>query len=300
MVAQGRTAVVVLIFGLVVSASAYLPIIAMHGFSYTNNAGTFHDWDDIKGWLADMHPGQVVVALDINNGIDSMKPMWGQLADIQALIETTVADNATFAGGYHFLGHSQGGLILRCILQTWSGHQVENFVSMAGIQQGIYGAYAEIDHFLPNATREAITDLFYTKLFQDSFSAADWWHDPLADNKYLTENSFLPQIDNLDPSNVTADFKTNFVKTKAMHFFGSPDDGTVVPWQSELWGFYGSSLADPIVPMGNQTVYTGDTFGLRTLADAGRVTLTAVDGIEHAQWLHNKTNFVTHILPLLV
>ena len=29
-------------------------------------------------------------------------------------------------------------------------------------------------------TQEAITDLFYTKLFQDSFSAADWWHDPLA------------------------------------------------------------------------------------------------------------------------
>ena len=88
-------------------------------------------------------PGQqVVVALDINNGIDSMKPMWGQLADIQALIETTVADNATFAGGYHFLGHSQGGLILRCILQTWSGHQVENFVSMAGIQQGMYARLA--------------------------------------------------------------------------------------------------------------------------------------------------------------
>ena len=51
--------------------------------------------------------------------------------------------------------------------------------------------------------------------------------------------------------------------------------------------------------MQSQDFYLNDTFGLQTLDRSGRLTRLAVDGIEHAQWLHNQTNFETYILPLL-
>jgi hypothetical protein len=82
------------VFAAIIAGSqAYLPIFAMHGFSVTSmsgetgllqpfsrrnsgrlspitdSAGTFHDYDDIVSWLKVQHPGQVVIPLDINNGV---------------------------------------------------------------------------------------------------------------------------------------------------------------------------------------------------------------------------------------
>ncbi len=56
-----------------------------------------------------------------------------------ALIRSLIAANASsFANGYHFLGHSQGGLMLRSVIQSMDDHNVNTFVSMAGVQLGMY------------------------------------------------------------------------------------------------------------------------------------------------------------------
>ena len=87
---------------------------------------------------------------------------------------------------------------------------------------------------------------------------------------------------------------------RVKHFaaFGSPNDGTIVPWNSSLFSFWAKD-AKTFVDMKEQDIYINDTFGLRTLDEAGKLSLTAVDGIEHAQWLHNRTNFELHVLPFL-
>lgn len=78
-----------------------------------------------------------------------------------------------------------------------------------------------------------------------------------------------------------------------VHLFASPHDGVVVPWQSELFGFFNESMTQT-------PLYRGDLFGLRTLDEAGRVHLHTVAGVEHGQWLTNMTNFARNVLPLLV
>lgn len=64
--------------------------------------------------------------------------MWRQLEVISEYIRGIVSDNSSFADGYHWIGHSQGGLIMRCLLETMDDHDVDQFVSMAGVQAGLY------------------------------------------------------------------------------------------------------------------------------------------------------------------
>ena len=38
---------------------------------FADSAGTYHDYDDIVAWLKVAHPGQLVIPLNINNGVVS-------------------------------------------------------------------------------------------------------------------------------------------------------------------------------------------------------------------------------------
>jgi len=272
----------------------------MHGFSYNNKVGTYHDFDQIIKWISEYHPGQIVISLDFNNGEYSMLPMWSQIKGLTRLINTIVSENESFSDGYHFIGHSQGALLLRSFIQLSDNHSVEHFISMAGVHQGIYGINANFEKWLPNMTLEAATDLLYTELPQDTLSFANWWQTPIDYQQYLSKNVFLPVINGVATyvSNDTIDdYRTNFLRTKAVYLFGSPQDGTVEPWISEHFGFFNENL--DIVNFNQQTVFIHNTFGLRTMFEQGRLNVTTVTGIEHSQWLSNETNFVTNIMPLL-
>eukprot|EP00300_Choanocystis_sp_HF-7_P025584 c27570_g1_i1.p1 GENE.c27570_g1_i1~~c27570_g1_i1.p1 ORF type:complete len:299 (+),score=55.64 c27570_g1_i1:32-928(+) len=297
-----RTCLAALVLMLAVAAAGssgpYLPVLCMHGLSYNNNAGTYHDYDDIIGWMKELRPEQLFLSLDINNGVESMTPMWTQLPEIVALIKSIVENNATFAGGYHLLGHSQGGLFMRSVLEVWPEHNVHTFVSMAGVQMGYYGL-GPWTSFAPHFTEAALTDLLYTTAVQDRLSLANWWRDAPNLTRFYNEATYLGAINNELADNVTASYKTGFTRAQAMHYFGSPQDGTVVPWDTSLFSFFDASL-NATIPMTEQPVFTEDLFGLQTMWAAGRLTLTAVPGIEHSQWLHNQTLFLSEIAPLLI
>lgn len=47
------------------------------------------------------HPGQIVVQLNINNGVASTEPMWLQLQQLTDLIQKLVMENASFSDGSH-------------------------------------------------------------------------------------------------------------------------------------------------------------------------------------------------------
>ena len=83
--------------------------------------------------------GTATFSLSIFNGLESETPMWIQLPQVVSLIRQVISNNSKlFEGGYHFVGHSQGGLMLRCVIEEMDDHKVQHFVSLAGVQQGYY------------------------------------------------------------------------------------------------------------------------------------------------------------------
>lgn len=171
---------------------------------------------------------------------------------------------------------------------------------MAGVQNGYYGAPKFIRDIIGDFPAEVLTYILYTTFMQNELSLANWWRTPLVSEYkfYLSDNIFFPIIDNEASMAVNASARfANFCRPSKMAFFGSPDDGTLAPWNTALFGFYSDNMS--LVPAESLPIYKKDLFGLKTMMDAGRATLTRVDGIEHKQWLLNETNFVNNILPLL-
>ncbi|KAL3664171.1 hypothetical protein V7S43_011052 [Phytophthora oleae] len=94
--------------------------------------------------------------------------------------------------------------------------------------------------------------------------------------------------------------KANFLKVEQAHFFASPDDGVIMPWQSSLFGRYTevdtlegieTNFAElTIVNMTETLEYKSDTFGLRTLDKRNGIHLHEVDNIPHVCWVRDSGN----------
>jgi len=273
----------------------------MHGFSYNENHGTRHDYDQIEQWIAELHPGQLFISLPEFEGILSSRPLVEQVPKLIDKIRAIVKGDSRFSAGYHFLGHSQGGLLLRIICEEMDDHKVAALVTMAGVQEGVFGI-PFLQGFFGNVSSEVLTEVMYTSLLQSEFSVAGYWHSPLDNEKPYLANAFaLPYWNGLLPEKVneTMRFRENFLRIRRAVLLGSPNDGTVEPWNTALMGFYAVNSATSLVPMQQTAVYVRDTFGLKELDGQGRLQLIAVDGVRHAEWLSNRTNFVVNVLPIL-
>ena len=224
--------------------------------------------------------------------------MWKQTNELIEFINSTIAkDPEAYKDGYHLIGHSQGGLLTRSLIETWSEHNVKSYISIAGVQNGEYGIPIVPDYDFEEMTVKTITDLMYTDKMQKSFSIANLWRDVDFQN-YLAKNTFLPYINNEIEGKQNSTYRNNFLKVEQMVFYGSRDDEVIDPWFSTIFSQYADNSYGEVLGMRNQTFYINDTFGLQTLDKRGNLTIMEVPKVSHASW-HNTTIFSKYVLPYL-
>jgi palmitoyl-protein thioesterase len=277
---------------------AYKPVIMMHGVG--SGAG---EMSMIAALINTTHPGTIVTSLPLYEG----KPAsWDhdlntQVEGVTTAIRKLVSDDPTsYSDGYHLVCKSQGGLICRCVIESMDDHNVVNFVSLAGPQEGVFGtAYFETlkRYGLPEWLIKGGTDLMYLVAYNflgQKISVANIWRDPNHLSAYDKGNTFLPKY----TSQATPAMKANVIRLKKAVFCvgsGKPFDGGIEPWQTGAWGSYDSS--GHMVNMTNQTFYTEDTFGLKTLDTTGRLNLTVVPGVSHGDWTGDEEVIKKYVLP---
>ena len=97
---------------------------------------------------------------------------------------------------YNALGFSQGGQFLRGIAQKCP-HGMKNLVTFGGQHQGIYGLpKCGANHIICDYIRRLLNYGAYTSWVQDQLVQAQYWHDPLDDEKYRAKSLFIADINN--------------------------------------------------------------------------------------------------------
>lgn len=305
------------------STDLLLPVFFFHGL--TRNAS---DGGNLKEAFAAQ--GRVLVALSFASNEKSRESMHKQIPLAIEQIRSIVASDDRFKNGYIFMGHSQGAILARAVVEEMDDHQVHTLIGLAGPQAGLfYGSQAvelgSLGWFFKNLGPEVLpTDAFdyesyradpstwrgkfqrdfakfllEHKELQDKFSFANFQRAPSVDD-WLASNTFLPKMNNLNKCESAADNadqkrrKDNFLKLRAAHFFISPSDGAVTPWQSSIFGRYNEvSTIDEIeakfedfkiVDMCDTAEYVGDTFGLKTLDKRGGLHLHVAPNVPHDGW----------------
>ena len=232
------------------------------------------------------HPGTKVYNIDMFNKGNSFKKMSEQVDKIQVRLKEIMAtSNST-----HFLGFSQGGLIGRALIESTNNHNIGTFIALSSPLSGEFGIPLIYHKFWPNATLRILSDSFYSEIGQE-LSIGGYWHDPYKEERYRQKCEFLPKLTYpTDP-----DYRTNFMKLKKLVMIGGPDDEVIKPWQSSQFGFFNKK--GEVTPMEQQDFYIDDTFGLKALAQQGKVVNFTIPHVFHTHWHKNLTVIRKYIIP---
>lgn len=282
--------VVFAVAALTAVAAAYKPVVLVRGYH-----GSEPVYDQFVPALAKAHPGQQVILLNNTGAFRSSESLSKQLASLQEQLHLARARYPdVFENGFHLVANSQGALVARAAI-TAEPLNVEAFVSLAGVQAGFFGQCSL--WFAKSLTCHQVTNAMYTKVMQRSFSIAQMWRAPYY-YRYTHDNTFLAYYNNENDNYYNETFAPNFMRTKHVHFLGSPADEVLHPWYTALFDFYDFDEKTR-VPHEKQFAYRDDLFGLKTLTEAGRVTYTEVPNVKHMQWVKDEAILREHVFPLL-
>jgi palmitoyl-protein thioesterase len=177
--------------------------------------------------------------------------MFMNINDQVANFAAQLANDTKLKHGFNLIGHSQGGLITRAYIERYNDPPVYNWVSWAGPQGGVFGV-PDLNAYCPVEDCPWLNILFDQLLIdntwlsqevQANIAFASYWHDPLDQAAFVSDNIFLADINNAR-DNKNATYKHNIISLNTALLIYSTNDHIVVPKESP-WcvGVTGSLLA---------------------------------------------------------
>lgn len=279
---------ILFIFSLLIAVSlSYKPIVLIHGVM--TGSGSM---EMIRHRIQEKHPGTIVYNVNRFESWSSLENMWHQ---VQEIGQDVANISSMYPDGINIIGYSQGGLLARAIIETFSNITVDTFVSLSSPQAGQYGA-GFLHLVFPSLIKDTAYELFYSRVGQHT-SVGNYWNDPYHQNLFMTYSVFLPYINNQLLSDRSVDFKLNMLKLKRLVLIGGPDDQVITPWQSSQFGYY--NLNETIIEMRDQDIYLEDRIGLQTLDQEHKLHLVTVAGVNHFNWHMNVTIVDNYLLQYL-
>ncbi|XP_028178708.1 lysosomal thioesterase PPT2 homolog [Ostrinia nubilalis] len=265
----------------------YKPVVLIHGIM--TGSGSM---EMISHRIQEKHPGTIVYNVNRFESWSSLETMWHQVLEIGLDVANI---SSRHPEGINLIGYSQGGLIARGIVQTFSNVSVDTFISLSSPQAGQYGA-GFLHLVFPGLVKDTVWELFYSRVGQHT-SVGNYWNDPYHQELYETYSVFLPYINNHIKSAKTDDFKNNLLRLKRLVLIGGPDDNVITPWQSSQFGYYDAN--ETVIEMRGQDIYKEDRIGLRALDASGRLHIVTTPGVNHFSWHMNVTVVDDCLLPYL-
>ncbi|KAL4160160.1 hypothetical protein PRNP1_000731 [Phytophthora ramorum] len=223
--------------------TAKLPVFFFHGATGNKTNGAV-----IEANLT--AEGRTYVALDFCQNECSVRTALSEQVQmaIKQIRGIIAQSPATYANGYHFLAHSQGGSVSRGVVEEMDDHNVHSYISLAGDGNGNFfgpqasdavplqvllqalGPYA-IDAADFNFTKYEADSTTWNGKFQRDFvelvttneelqaksSIANIITPPLADaalTNWLSIDPFLPQVNNLQECGTDATCTANQARRK--------------------------------------------------------------------------------------
>lgn len=268
---------------------AQRPVAMIHGV--TSNAEEF---PELRGWIEKDFPGIKTFSLDAFNNYNSLPSIVRQISWFSHRLEKITAEY----GEVTLLGFSQGGYIARGVVQNSDNPFIHTLISASAPAMGEYGIPDFPDWKIVNETRDNIWRLCYNhgQGFQ-ALSVCDYWKDPTKFQEYLDNSESLPYLNNEVKTSSSPRYKRNFENLEKMVLIGGPDDEVIIPWQSAHYGYYNSDL--DVVLMKDQQVYKENLFGLKTLDEAGKITVCTYSDVYHTNWIRNYTVYENCIKPYI-
>eukprot|EP00238_Polyblepharides_amylifera_P009641 CAMPEP_0196578738 /NCGR_PEP_ID=MMETSP1081-20130531/7575_1 /TAXON_ID=36882 /ORGANISM="Pyramimonas amylifera, Strain CCMP720" /LENGTH=234 /DNA_ID=CAMNT_0041898049 /DNA_START=505 /DNA_END=1209 /DNA_ORIENTATION=+ len=175
-------------------------------------------------------------------------------------------------GGFNAIGYSQGNLVIRGYVERFNDPPVFNFVSIHGPMLGVAGfPQCDMKASICKTIDHSLGILAYTSAVQNNLAQANYFRDPMRINQFLKGDLFLADVNNDRAGKENWLYKENFSKLNKLVLVKAKEDTEIFPRESEWFGYYRDGGFDEILSMEDTVWYSEDRFGLKTLAEAGKI-----------------------------
>nr|GLL16749.1 palmitoyl-protein thioesterase 1-like [Ipomoea trifida] len=147
-------------------------------------------------------------------------------------------------------------MVGRGVIETCDGPPVKSFISVGGPNAGHSSTFPCGSHLAPSGYIKIPTDM----------------------KGYLSGCRFLPKINNEVNDDQSAIRKKRFTSLTLLVLVLFQADTIIMPQISSHFGYYRDGDFSTPVPVQQTQVYIKDTFGFRTLDEAGKVKFFKVPG----------------------
>ena len=278
------------------SVFSSVPVVTWHGVggSASECNGLI---DTIKLSLPDVHVLNVAVGPDPE--MDHANSVLMRCVDQIDLVCQQLLNDPLMADGYNAVGISQGGLLIRGLVQRCPV-PVKNLITFGAPHQGVYGVpdceSATGSFVLCELVRELLSAGAYEPWIQDLVAPAQYWHDPLNQTNFVTGSHYLAVVNN-EKEDKNSDYKDRMLQLENFVMVKWEGDTTVIPKETSHFEFYVPGQESEVLPLSESSLYQEDWIGLKTLDEEGKLHFYTVPG-HHVQFDYDWV--AENIVPYLM
>ena len=267
------------------------PIVLLHGLE-----GNMSTMDDMKYYIQSKYNRKVY---NINIGDTLYTPMNKQLN----ILCSTLYNISQLKNGFDFIGMGHGGLLARGYVEKCNKYMVRNLITILSPHGGIYN-----DKNLNYGN-------LYSPAIQKNFSISNYWRDPYNYNVYLTNSTFLADINNEKSNSNSTNYKLNMLTLhNFIMIYSTNIYGLNYPAESAKFSMYrtvpkriitnnksirtGRQLMDlKLVDLFDSELYNNDWLGLKELYKSNRLHIYNTSSYTYSQ--HTKPIFFNMLGKIL-
>jgi len=279
-------------------ALASLPILCWHGVN--DNANSCNSPISVaREEIPDLYAVKVQIGDDL--AMDEANSILMRANDQVSYVCDLIANDPRLANGYNGIGISQGGLMMRGVVQRCPQPPMRNLVTFGSPHQGVFGVpecEAEVGNaLLCELVRQLISLGAYEPWIQDLVAPAQYWHDPFNQTHFLSGSHYLADLNN-ERESKNATYKEVLAGLENLVLVMWDDDTTIIPKESAHFGFYALEQDTEVVDLEDLPLYQEDWLGLASLSNQQKLHKLHLSG-DHMDfdWSWFKENIV---LPFLV
>lgn len=273
--------IIVLLLCVLGSSSSFTPIVLWHGMG--DSCCNPLSMGSVKTLLENELNGTYVLSLKIGNSIisDMLNGFFMDVNDQIEFVCNIIKNDTQLQAGYNAIGFSQGGQFLRGLAQRCPNPPMKNLISVGGQHQGVYGLpHCPGSWFVCKEVEKLLNLGAYTEYVQNHLVQAQYWHDPLNENKYQKHSKFLADIN--QEVVINPKYKQNLMQLSNITFIMFNKDTMVLPKESEWFGFYKEGSDSDLITLEDSDIWIHDRLGLKEMASKGQLDFLKVEA-DHLQ-----------------
>ncbi|KAI5969397.1 hypothetical protein CANMA_001464 [Candida margitis] len=256
----------------------YRPVVLWHGLGDNYNGTGIHSVNDL---ISGLYPGIFFhsIYIDEDPSTDQQKSLFGdanrqvdQVCDqLRSITELATAKSIDA------IGFSQGGVLLRGLIERCSDLSFHNLITFGSPHMGVMEMPLCKDpkDWICKRRNELLKKQVWNDKVQKTILPAQYFRDPFEYEKYLKHSLYLADINN-EREEKNATYIENMTRLNKLALVTFTEDTTVVPKESAMFCDIDTTWRQTI-PFDKTDLYTNDYIGIRRLHELGKIDFHSID-----------------------